>query len=291
MTQTLPLDISTPIVDANGMPTEQFMKMWQQLIAQGNYAAGALMPTPAAVTIYTDYAGTVLAGEIPRIFSVKRYLYAADVSSRTRWFLTIKSGTIAATISQIGVITITAAGAGGVLTLKSVRDNITLQCDIPVSITAGSPPTTGTAGGGAGTVSTFTGINSSTLTSITTDVNVVVGSGGIVNLQATLNVRTARSSPASTYPVYGIWRWWNGSVYVDVATQVQSSPDCSVSSEAQDTTPVTYIYYLSPGSLNVTSSKSGLVAASTAKFQFFARTDVATPRAMTFTGTATATGA
>ena len=293
MTQVLPLNTGTPIVDDKGMPTEQFIKMWQKLIAQGNLAAGALMPQPAPVTIYTDFAGTILAGELPRTFSIKRYLYAVDVSSRTRWFISVKSGSISATITQLGAITITSAGAGGVLTIKSVRDSVTLQCDITVNIAANTPPTTGVSGGGSSTTTTFGGISASTMASITADVSVVVGSGGIANLQATLSVRTARSLPVNGYGVYGIWRWWNGTAYVDVSTEVRTSPDASVTQEGLgDFGGAPYIYYMSPGSLNVTSSKSGLVAASTAKFQFFARNDVSTSiRAMTFTGTATATGA
>lgn len=283
-TQVLPLDTRVPITDTNGMPTAQFIQYWQQLIAQANNAAGALMPAPAPVTVYLAYTGTPLTGEIPRIFAVKRYLNGTDVSAKTRWFLTVKSGTIAASISQTGLITITSAGAGGVLTLRSSRDNVVLECDFPVNTVVGTPPpVTGTGGGTSYTASTFYGISSTTHANITDDIVVTVGSTGVVNLQATLTVRTARSSPAGNFPVYGIWRWWNGSAYVDVGTEVQTSPDCSIDFEAP-------AYYLNSGSLNVASSKTGLTVGSSQKFQFFARNGVGT-RAMSFLGTATATGA
>lgn len=284
MSQTLPLDIRTPIVDENGMPTEQFMKMWQKLIGQANFAAGALMPDPAPVTIYKDYTGTVAAGELPRAFAVKRYLYGADVSARTRWFLSVKSGMVTASIDQTGLITITAT-TGGVLTLKSVRDNITLQCDFPVNIVIGSPPASGSGGGTSISTSIFTAFASTTHASTTADLVVTAGSGGIVNLQATLDVRTVRSAPESVYAVYGIWRWWNGTAYVDVATEVQSNPDCEITKD-----PLRSIYYLSSGTLTVAASKTGLAAASSNRFQFFARNFSGT-RSMTFVGTATATGA
>ena len=296
-TQVLPLDTRVPITDASGMPTPQFVQYWQQLIAQANGASGALMPVPAPVTIYRDYTGAPLAGELPRIFAVKRYLNGTDVSARTRWFLTVRSGTVAASIDQVGVITITSAGAGGVLTLKSVRDNVTLQCDFTVSNQTGSPPTTGTAGGTSNSVSTFTGISSATMAAITSEISIVVGSTGVANLQATLSSLTARAGPEGAYPVFGIWRWYNGTSYVDVGTQTQSSPDCDITADYLDylaykSTRIGTVYYMSPGTLNVTATKTGLAAGSTAKFQFYARNDVGTPtRAMTFTGTATATGA
>lgn len=292
MTQVLPLDTRTPIADANGMPTPQFIQYWQQLIGQANNAAGALMPVPAPVTIYQDYTGTPLSGELPRMFAVKRYLNAVDVSAKTRWFLTVKSGSMSVNITQTGVITITSAGAGGVLTLKSVRDNVTLQCDFPVNTLVGSPPTTGTGGGSSGTATTFASISSSTQAPITADVTATVGSTGVVNLQATLNVLTARTAPVATYPVYGQWYWYNGASYVAIGSEVRSNPDCSITSEAQDTTPVTYLYYRNNGSLSVSASKSGLTVGSAQKFQFYARNDVSTPsRTMTFTGTASAIGA
>jgi hypothetical protein len=95
-------------------------------------------------------------------------------------------------------------------------------------------------------------------------------------------VRTAKNT-TGTFPVYGIWRWWNGASWADVGTEVQSSPDCVLDYDSE-----TGIYFFSPtGSLTVNTSKTGLGVGSSQKFQLYARNSSGT-RTMTFTGTASA---
>src|SRR5690348_5857090 len=146
---TLPtLNAGTPIVDATGAPTPGFIVLWQQVVQGLSNTSGASMPAPGPVAIYADYTGSFLTGQLPRTVAVQRFLNGDDVSTRTRWFLSTVSGTITAAIDQTGVITITALGNNSVLQVKSVRDGVTLTCNLVVNKTVGSPPTTGSGGTG-----------------------------------------------------------------------------------------------------------------------------------------------
>jgi hypothetical protein len=98
-----------------------------------------------------------------------------------------------------------------------------------------------------------------------------------VTLNAPLTVTTDRISPIGTFAVFGKWQWFNGSSWVDVATEVQSSPDCDVEYEPP--------YVVDPGSLTVNTAQTGLTVGSSQKFHLMARKDAGT-RTMYFNGTA-----
>lgn len=268
------LQAGVPIVDQTGSPTQFFLTYLQQITSGLSNSSGASMPAPSPVTIYYDYSGTTTT-DLPYPVRVQRFLNGDDVSAKSRWFLSAVSGTITATIDQTGIVTITALGVSSVLQVKSVRDGVTLTCNLTVNKSLGGAP----SGGGSGAVntSTFNSINSTVYAQITTDLTVTVGSSGTVTLNAPLTVTTDRVSPIGTFAVFGKWQWFNGSSWVDVATEVQSSPDCDVEYEPP--------YVVDPGSLTVNTAQTGLTVGSSQKFHLMARKDAGT-RTMYFNGTA-----
>lgn len=277
---TLPaLQAGVPIVDSNGSPTQFFMTYMQQVSTGLANTSGASMPTPAPISIIADYTGTYVTGQLPKILQIQRFSGGDDVSARSRWFLSTVSGTISASIDQMGVLTITSLGTSSVLQVKSVRDGVTLTCNVVVNRVIGSAPSSSSS------VSTFSSINSTSHSPITAEITVTVGSSGTVSLSAPLSIQTAQAAPTGFFPVFGKWQWWDGATWQDVAAEVQSSPDCDVTSEPDG---VGLFYSVDYGYIAVNTSKSGLTVGSSQKFRLEARNGSGT-RVMTFSGTASAT--
>jgi hypothetical protein len=270
-----------PIVDTTGAPTPAFIVYMQQVTSGISNSSGASMPTPSPVSIYADYTGAYLTGQLPRTIPVQRFLNGDDVSTRTRWFLSTLSGSITATIDQTGVIAITALGSSSVLQVQSNRDKVTLTCNVTVNRVVGTPPTISNSGGTDVSTTSFNTINSSVYAAITDPLTVTVGSSGTVTLNAPLNVTTAATSPAATIAVFGKWQWLNGATWTDVGTEIQSDPDCQVEFAGQKT------FQTDDGVLTVNQSQSGLTVGASVQFRLMARTGGST-RTMIFTGTASA---
>jgi hypothetical protein len=102
-----------------------------------------------------------------------------------------------------------------------------------------------------------------------------------------LDVTTLAASPTGTFAVYGKWQWYNGAAWVDVASEVQSSPNCTVTRQIDDPGLHSYTYFTNDGTLTVNTTKTGLTPSSTAQFQLLARNGSGT-RDMSFSGTASA---
>ena len=240
------------------------------------------MPTPPTATVYCDYTGAFLPGEMPRQIRFTRLLNNVDVSSTSRWFQATVSGSVTATIAQTGVLTVTALATDSVIQVRSARDNFSLVASVQIVRVLGGTPSGGTGGGSAASTSSFSSFSAVTAATTTSDIVVTAGSGGTVTLTAPLTVITARMAPTGTFPVFGQWYWFNGASYVAVGTEVQSSPDAAVTFDGD-------IYLRSNGSLSVSTAKTGLTAATAYRFQFWARNGAGT-RIMNLSGTATGTG-
>lgn len=276
------LSAGVPIVDNTGAPTPAFLVFMQQITSGLANSSGASMPAPSPVSLYYDYTGALNpSSQLPKYVGVQRILDGTDVSTRTRWFLSTLSGTITATIDQVGLVTITALGSNSELQVKSVRDGVTLTCNVSVSKVVGTPPSAGSGGGAAASTSSFSDISSSAYSVIAGPLSVTVGSSGNVSLNAPLDVTTSETLPTGTFPVFGKWQWYNGTTYVDVAAEVQSSPSCQVIFMSKGN------YSVSDGSLTVNTAKTGLTVGATALFKLLARNGSGT-RDMSFIGTASA---
>jgi hypothetical protein len=159
---------------------------------------------------------------------------------------------------------------------------------VTVNLVIGAAPVIG-GGGSTNTVTTYNSINSTSYAVISTsDLSVAVGASGTVNLSAVLLVRTTKDV-VGTYPVWGKWQWYNGSAWVDVGTEVESSPSCVISSVQVGDSGTSTMLVETPGTLTLNSSQSGLTSGTNQKFRVAARNDASTgTRTMTFSNPANA---
>ncbi len=84
-----------------------------------------------SVTIAVDHTGTVQSGQLPRVVGVRRMRGDTNVSASTTWSIPSASG-VTATIDDTatasgGNITVTACNGSGYITVRGVRDSVTLK--------------------------------------------------------------------------------------------------------------------------------------------------------------------
>lgn len=238
----------------------------------------------APITIAADYQGAVNpADQLPYEVAIKRFSSDVDVTTDTSWSVATTTGDITASIgAATGILSITAIGSSGTLTVTSIYNGVVKTRLVSITLAVAAPPSTGSSGAGSTTSSdtSFDAIAAASHAPISDELTVTVGASGIVTLSAVLTVRTAKTAPTGSFEVFGKWQWWDGAAWQDVAAEVASSPDATVSNAEG-------IYTLDPGTLTVNTSKTGLTPATSAKFRLEARNSVGT-RGMTFTGTASA---
>jgi hypothetical protein len=267
-----------------------FQRLWQKTVEtiEGQFtdilSAISSLSEVAPISIVADYQGTVdPTDQLPYEVAIKRYSGDTDVTTSTAWSVATTSGDITASIgAATGILSVSAVGSSGALTVTSIYNGITKTRLVPVTLFIAAPPSTGSSGAGSTTSSdtSFSSINSTTHAAISDELTVTVGGSGTVTLSAVLTVRTARSAPTGTFPVFGKWEWWDGAAWQDVAAEAESDPDCII---AQPET----IYELNAGTLTLNTSKGGLAPAASEKFRVMARNSSGT-RIMTFIGTASA---
>jgi hypothetical protein len=294
-----------PRLPPNVVTPQDMQIWWQQVVEAIEAEVGSLeasvqalavakeyMPTLPEVTINADYTGTVSpSNQLPKTILCTRFNGTTDVTALSTWSAVARIGGATATInSATGALQLTAITGSDIVDVTSVRDvegvSITLTQPQQFIFASAAAPNDGGGGGGGGgstaSTSTFADINSTSHAAICT-LTVLAGAGGVVTLAAPLGFTTAEGAPAATLKTYGKWQWdsTGGGVWVDLAAEVASSPDCTVTNAGGGA------YIVHDGSLSVPDSKSGLVAASSHNFQFMARNNAGT-RVMSFYGTASA---
>jgi hypothetical protein len=244
----------------------------------------------ATVNIAADYTGVVTpSNQLPKNIQFTMREGATDVTALAAWSVATDSGSISCSIgAATGLLTTTALGSTSVITITGVYQGITKTRKQQWNLNLGPVPPTPSGGGGGSSdsTSTFADINSASHAVIAT-LTADAGSGGVVSLAAPLGVTTAALAPAVTAKVYGKWQWdsTGGGVWVDLAAEVSSSPDCRVTFH----TGGGGYYTESDGTLSAPDSKTGLVVGSTHNFRLMARNNSGT-RVMSFYGTASAVG-
>lgn len=269
---------------AGGVPP--YVETWSQRVAEqieaqfdSVFAALASMGDLADVHVQADYTGAINADQLPLNVIAKRYTGETDNSADAVWSFTTDNGGITATIDG-GVLTITDVAATERVTITSVYGDVAKSRSFTVYLDTSSPPSTGTAGGTSASDSTFSTFNSETHAAVSDELSVTIGSAGQAQLSAPLNVLTASVAPAGAFPVYLIWRHWNGASWDDVGTESLSSPNCVV-----DQDEISGAYFRASGRVSASQTVTGLTASATEKFQLYARNDAGT-RTMSLNGTA-----
>lgn len=141
------------------------------------------MPSPAPLFIIpTD------PGALPKTQQIYRYEGGTDVTLDSEWSVSVKSGSISATIgAATGLLNITALGSDSVLEIMSIRDGV------PLSVLQGVYIPASGGGGGGGGSSGYTVLTKSITSSIsaTTGETLVLANGPI-----TLSLATAVGNTA-----------------------------------------------------------------------------------------------
>lgn len=257
-----------------------FIRLWDRVCTKieslfgQTFEALASMTDIADVHISADYTGAVNPAVYPVTAVTQRLNGSIDVTTSSTWSFSVDSGALVATISN-GGLSITDITTTSIVTITSEYNGITKSRTFTVYKDIAAPPSNGV------TDTSLDSFNSTTHAAVSDELVLTVGASGTVDLTAPLTIRTAGTTPTGTFKVWSIWRWWNGAAYVDLGTEVSSSPDLSVA----------FIpgpgYVISAGAITVPQSKTGLGVGSSQKFQLYARNNSGT-RTMTFVGTARA---
>jgi hypothetical protein len=235
--------------------------------------------------ITADSTGTVEAGQLPIETPFKRYNGTTDVTTSAAWSRALVSGNATTTIgAATGILELTGPTnlTDSVVRVTSVHNAVTLTSDFAINKSTAAPSSGGSGGGSSASDTSFSSINSAVHAAISDELTVLAGAGGNVDLTAALVVRTGRSNPVGAFPVFAIFKWWDGAAWADVGTEVESDPDATVTAGVDLNT-------LDEGLISISTQKTGLVAASSHKFRLYARSSSGT-RVMTFTGSCGASG-
>lgn len=267
----------------SGKPSSRMQRLWE-LMCENIEAGRSRMDDIPPQTIYADHSGTVSpSSQLPKSIAAKRYFNEVEVTTSATWSITVRSGSATVSIgAATGIVSITALGAAiTVVRVTSVRNSLTLYKDFTIFRSDSAPPSTGSGGGTSASDTTFSTFNSTTHAAVSDELTVTTGSAGSVALSAPLSVFTTGGSPPGTFKVYGKWQWYNGAAWEDVAAEVASNPDCTVTLIGVGE------YDQTEGTLSVSTNKTGLPASSSQKFRLSARKDSGT-RTMSLSGTASA---
>jgi len=237
------------------------------------------LEVPPLVTIKADYAGTALAGQLPRTLTAVRRKGTTDVSATTVWANTASaSSTI--TGGTTASVTITACAASGRISWSSARDGVTLLGETTIVFDKAAPPSTSGGGGGTGGGSSGSGSPGYDTSIAPTSsgsygaanagpLTVTVGSSGTVNLTAPLGY----TSTGSATNCLGKWQWRVvGGTFADVASEIAQTLGASGGDDGQ---------------ISVAQSKTGLTSGTAYEFQLLLRRGAGTGT-LDFYGTATA---
>lgn len=214
------------------------------------------MPDIADITISADYTGAALTGQLPRSVQAYRFNGDVDVTDDATWSFDLNGDTLTATIAD-GELEITAIEANSVVTITSDYGGVERSRTFSVILDIAEPPE------GAGTDTSqdtsLDSFNSTSYAPVSREITVTVGASGNVNLAAAyLSVYSDFDGTAGPWNVYGKWEWWDGAAWVIVGAEQQSHPD-----HEYPAGPASIIY----GTLNVSRTKTGLVAAASEKFR------------------------
>jgi len=254
-------------------------------------------PTATAIMFAGNSAGVLdPSDQLPETLLIQRFEGSDDVSTDagTVWSILYTEG-ISGTAPTVadGVLTIPSgcviSPGYALIRVKSVRNSLDLITDVTLGITNAPPSTTGTGGGGAGNVSTFSSVSGTSLIAITAAIPVKTGTGGQIDFSGILATTGAKAAPEGTFAVNAQWRY----------RELPSGSWTWIGSAIDDTTSLNLFYdagldrYIrSTGQIDVADSVTGLTASTDHEVELHAaRSDLTDgARDVSFIGTVTVTG-
>jgi hypothetical protein len=230
----------------------------------------------------------------------KLYENGAQVSAGVTWAVVSATTGVSVSITgtSIGVLTVTGmtVNSGDVVISAARAGKAARQFTLKVS-KSNAPPAAGGAGGGtsASQTSGFTGALSGTAATISADLDMTGGTSGNVTLAASLS-NDPGASGSGAWNDRGQWYRWNGAAYVAIGSTMDFTTATSetVAGHYDGEGYWEAGYSVSEaGSVSNSQTYAG-VASGANKFRYYAwhlGTSTNTTRAMTFSGTISATAA
>ena len=180
----------------------------------------------AEVVVLATSAGVPMGGQLPKTSGFKLWRNGVDVTTSATWSLTVLTGTFTATIGgATGVLNLDVSGGNftsGTIRLTSVYLGLTRTKSIVVTRSDAQA----TNSGGSNPVSVSGAINgavsSTTMVAVSAELTVAVGAVGTVTLAAPYEF-TITDTTSGPRHVHAQWYEWNGSAYVALGTETQST--------------------------------------------------------------------
>lgn len=274
------------------------LQMLRNAVNQVDGTTALQISGESALTIKASHLGVVEGGQLPKNISYKALVGLGEVTTAAAWSRTVISGSVTCTIgAATGVFGITALGSvEAVVEITCVYAGVTQKTRLTITRADAAPPVSGGSGGDGGggggeppagtsaSDTSFSGFSSTTMAVISDELNVTAGSTSVA-LSAGLSI-SSNLATFGTFEAMAVFQWWNGTAWENVGTETASSPDHTRYDEGGgDYRTGEY------GSISISTSKTGLTAASNYKFRLLARRALSSPAGTLFaSGSATATG-
>lgn len=236
----------------------------------------SLRASTQSVYVACTWQGVPISGQLPAYVQFTRLRGSTDVSSSTTWSI-VGTPLCTCTISSAGLLTITAISASTDITVRSVRDGVTLDMIIRADKVLGAPPSTG-SGGTTVQDTTLDAVSGTTMTQISDTMSVSTGSAGTITFSGDLGFTF---SGTGTSGARARWQYRLGAgAWNDVATEFLS-----------DFSAIGGTIEAEPGSITCSPTQTGLAASTVYQVRLMARRELASPSgAINFFGTAQAVG-
>ncbi|WP_337846819.1 hypothetical protein [Sphingomonas sp.] len=181
------------------------------------------------IVIQCDHTGTVLAGQFDQSWAYRLNRNGTDVTTDATWSRTVVNGTVTCAIGAgTGILTVTALSNEATVRLTALRGTTTRTYEVKLSKSLAAPPNIGGGTGGAGTSASDTSLTSFTASStamvtVSDELTVTVASDGIVDLSLITDFTVGDYGfEYSAWHIFTAFQWYNGTAWVDVATEQQS---------------------------------------------------------------------
>lgn len=216
----------------------------------------------ADIVIDADYTGAITSA-LPRTSAYKLFRNGADITGTTTWSVSVLTGVISASIgASTGVLSVnTSSGnlTNSTVRIIAVNGTRTRTLDVGIRKVLAAAPSTGGTGGTSASSSFAGDTTTDTMVAISPELTITIGTVGQASLAASYEFNVSTNG---SYDVFARWYRWNGSAYVAIGSEVQSSvPAIWIAADLSGEAGY--------GSCNLTDT--GLTATSTQKYRLYMR--------------------
>lgn len=230
---------------------------------------------PALITVEADYAGTIGGDELPRLDLFTYVRNGTDVTEDSDWNVSVVSGSWSGSIDD-GVLETTALGtveAQLLVTAEYEAPTGTMSRSYNVTVRRHDAQTPVGGGGGAGSggtlvsLTSFSGIASTSMTVISGTLQPTVGSAGKIKINVSIAIKALAGPPEGSFECEVIVQELISGVWTDIGSATATSPDPSV----QEVEFGPGGYFTLAGSAAIEHNLTGRTPAATPEFRLRAR--------------------